>query len=46
VEIAKEIESKISEALGLDRDLVVPIDAPGPGTPDGAPPAPALDEAA
>ena len=26
VEIAKEIESKIYEALGIDRDLVQPID--------------------
>src|SRR4051794_17295031 len=48
VEIAKEIESKIYEALEIDRDLVVPIEAseapPVPG--DDAPPVPALDQAA
>jgi len=46
VEIAKEIESKIYEALGVNRDLVTPID-PDAVPPSGdAPPAPALDEAA
>jgi recombination protein RecA len=49
VEIAKEIESKIYEALRIDRDLVTPIDssdtaAPAPG--DDVPPVPALDRAA
>jgi recombination protein RecA len=50
VEIAKEIESKIYEALGIDRDLVTPIDssgaAPAPAPGDDPAPVPALDRAA
>src|ERR1700750_2304216 len=48
VEIAKEIENKIYEALGLDRDLVTPIDSsPAPDAAgDEAAPVPALDQAA
>src|SRR4029079_11585241 len=46
VEIAKEIESKIYEALEVNRDLFTPI-APDAVPPSGdAPPAPALDQAA
>src|ERR1700754_271662 len=48
VEIAKEIENKIYEALGLNRDLVTPIDpAAAPVAPGDDPaPVPALDQAA
>src|ERR1700710_2119073 len=47
VEIAKEIENKIYEALGLNRDLVTPIDSPTePAVGDDAAPTPALDQAA
>jgi recombination protein RecA len=50
VEIAKEIESKIYSALGVDHDLVQPIDADGeapPVAPDaGAPEAVAAIEQA
>src|SRR5512133_815962 len=37
VEVAKEIESKIYEALGIDRDLVQPIDPDAVAVPDDAP---------
>ena len=33
-EVAKEIESKIYAALGIDRDLVVPIETDAVGTDD------------
>jgi recombination protein RecA len=50
VEIAKEIEAKIYDALGIDRDLIVPIEpdeAMGAGEVDGEPLAPpALGQAA
>ena len=48
VEIAKEIESKIYEALGVDRDLVTPIDSSDAAAPPAGdvPPVPALDQAA
>src|SRR6187397_3106789 len=52
VEVAKEIESKIYEALGIDRDLVQPIDPDAVAVPDDmpvagadAPPAP-IEQAA
>src|SRR5215213_4088404 len=44
VEIAREIEAKIYEALGIDRDLVEPIESPDTPVPDGA--VPTLDRAA
>src|SRR3954462_9200025 len=37
VEVAKEIESKIYEALGVDRDLVQPIDPDAVAVPDDVP---------
>src|SRR5689334_7403302 len=37
VEVAKEIESKIYEALGIDRDLVQPIDPDAVAVPDDVP---------
>ena len=46
VEIAKEIESKIYDALGVNRDLVTPIDPDAVPPSDDVPPAPALDQAA
>src|SRR6185437_10667113 len=46
VEIAKEIESKIYDALGVNRDLVTPIDPDAAPPSDDAPPVPALDQAA
>jgi recombination protein RecA len=46
VEIAKEIESKIYDALGVNRDLVTPIDPDAAPPSDDVPPAPALDQAA
>jgi recombination protein RecA len=36
-EVAKEIESKIYAALGLERDLVVPLDGTASGAEDAAP---------
>src|SRR3954463_4632118 len=36
-EVAKEIESKIYAALGLERDLVVPLDGTASGVEDAAP---------
>jgi recombination protein RecA len=52
VEVAKEIEAKIYEALGIDRDLVQPIDPDAVAVPDDmpvagadAPPAP-IEQAA
>jgi recombination protein RecA len=36
-EVAKEIESKIYAALGVERDLVVPLDGTAPGAEDAAP---------
>jgi recombination protein RecA len=52
VEVAKEIEAKIYEALGIDRDLVQPIDPAAVAVPDevpgadaGAPPTP-IEQAA
>src|ERR687886_625867 len=47
VEIAKEIESKIYEALGVDRDLVETIEAPDLATPvpnGDVPPVPAIGQ--
>ena len=37
VEVAKEIEAKIYEALGIDRDLVQPIDPDAVAVPDDVP---------
>jgi recombination protein RecA len=47
VEIAKEIEAKIYEALGIDRDLVVPIEPEtDPELEPGAEPVPAASSPA
>ena len=46
VEIAKEIESKIYDALGVNRDLVTTIDPAAAPPSDDVPPAPSLDQAA